>query len=143
MWREIFKPLYKDYCDIIHSAGKSVFFHSDGFIEPIIEDLIEIGVDALNAQLFCMDIEELGRKYGGRLTFWGEIDRQHVLPFGTTEDVDKAVTRVRTALDHGKGGVIAQCEWGKDNDLPNIEQVYQSWMRKRPSPIHELTKSQG
>jgi len=128
MWRETFKPLYKDYVDIIHGAGKRALFHSDGFIEPIIEDLIEIGVDALNAQLFCMDIEKIGREFGGRITFWGEIDRQHVLPFGTREEVFDAVQRVRGALDHGRGGVIAQCEWGKDNELPNIAAVFEAWL---------------
>lgn len=128
MWREIFKPLYRDYCDIIRGAGKFVFFHSDGHIEAIYEDLIEVGVHALNSQLFRMDIERLARKYRGRLTFWGEIDRQRILPFGTPEDVREAVRRVRRALDDGRGGLIAQCEWGKDNTRENIEAVFEAWL---------------
>lgn len=52
MWRSVFKPLYKDYCDVIHAAGKYVFFHSDGNIEAIYGDLIEVGMDAINSQLF-------------------------------------------------------------------------------------------
>jgi hypothetical protein len=127
MWRAIFKPLYKAYCDIIHAAGKFVFFHSDGNIEAIYGDLIEVGVDALNSQLFCMNIEELGRKHRGRVTFWGEIDRQQILPYGTTQDVHNAVQRVRTALDDGRGGVIAQCEWGKDNSRENVQAVFDAW----------------
>ncbi len=127
MWRAVFKPLYRDYCDVIHAAGKFVFFHSDGCIAAILGDLIEIGVDAINAQLFCMDIEALGRQYKGRITFWGEIDRQRVLPFGLPEDVRAAVRRVRAALDDGAGGVIAQCEWGKDNPRANIEAVFDAW----------------
>jgi uroporphyrinogen decarboxylase len=126
-WREVFKPIYRDYCEIIHESGKFVFFHSDGNIEAIYEDLIEIGVDALNSQLFCMNIEDLARRYRGRITFWGEIDRQHVLPFGTRHDVREAVRRVRTALDDGTGGVIAQCEWGKDNRRESIEAVFEAW----------------
>jgi uroporphyrinogen decarboxylase len=128
MWRQIFKPLYKDYCDLIHAAGKRVFFHSDGQIEAIYADLIEVGVDALNSQLFCMNIEELGRRYRGQITFWGEIDRQHVLPFGDTEEVRSAVQRVRSALDDGTGGVIAQCEWGKENKSENIAEVFSAWL---------------
>ena len=129
MWRAVFKPLYRDYCDIVHGAGKFVFFHSDGHIAAIIGDLIETGVDALNSQLFCMDIEELGRRFGGRITFWGEIDRQHVMPFGAPGDVRDAVRRVRRALDDdGAGGVIAQCEWGKDNPKENVEAVFESWI---------------
>jgi len=91
MWRELFKPLYADYCRIIHGAGKFAFFHSDGHISAIIPDLIEIGVDAVNSQLFCQDIEELGRRFKGQITFWGEIDRQWVLPFGSAEQVREAV----------------------------------------------------
>lgn len=132
MWREIFKPLYREYCAMIHRAGKAVFFHSDGHIRAIIPDLIEIGVDALNSQLFCMDIEEIGRQFQGRITFWGEIDRQWVLPFGTPEDVASAVRRVRTALDDGRGGVIAQCEWGNDVAAPNVQAVFDAWLIPRP-----------
>jgi uroporphyrinogen decarboxylase len=128
LWRDVFKPLYRDYCDAIHAAGKFVFFHSDGNIESIFGDLIEIGVDAVNSQLFCMDIEGLAAQYKGKITFWGEIDRQHVLPFGSQADVFAAVRRVRDALDDGSGGVIAQCEWGKDNSKDNIVAVFKAWL---------------
>ncbi|MBI3920960.1 MAG: methyltransferase, partial [Armatimonadetes bacterium] len=127
LWRDFFKPMYREYCDLIHAAGKYVFFHSDGHIESIYGDLIEVGVDALNSQLFCMDIEGLAQKYKGRVTFWGELDRQGVLPFGTPEDVKTAVGRVRAALEDGRGGVIAQCEWGKNNPKENIEAVFEAW----------------
>lgn len=128
LWRSFFKPLYQDYFRTIHAAGKFVFFHSDGFIRPILDDLVEIGVDALNSQLFCMDIEEIGRSFRGRLTFWGEIDRQVVLPFGTPEQVREAVRRVRRALDDGRGGVIAQCEFGNDVPKENILAVFEAWL---------------
>ncbi len=127
MWREIFKPLYAEYCRILHKAGKFTFFHSDGHIEAIFPDLIEIGIDAINSQLFCMNIENLGAKYRGKITFWGEIDRQHILPFGTPEQVRDAVRRVRCALDNGRGGVIAQCEWGLNDPAANIASVFEAW----------------
>lgn len=130
MWREIIKPLYKDYCDILHAKGKYVFFHSDGFIEAIYPDLIELGVNALNSQLFCMDIEGLGEKYRGKITFWGEIDRQRILPLGTTDEVRDAVRRVRKALDNGCGGVIAECEWGIGAPKENIEAVFDEWNKQ-------------
>jgi len=129
LWRAVFKPIYREYCDIIKKAGKFVFFHSDGNIEAIYPDLIEVGVDALNSQLFCMDIERLGSLHRGKITFWGEIDRQHVLPRGTPEEVRAAVNRVRAALDAGNGGVIAQCEWGKENPSDNIMAVFEAWDR--------------
>lgn len=130
LWREFFKPLYKDYCDILHSKGKYVFFHSDGNIEAIYPDLVEIGVDAVNSQLFCMDVERLGEQYAGKITFWGEIDRQYVLSFGTAEDVKNAVRRVAKAMLKDKhSGVIAQCEWGIKDSRENIEAVFEEWSR--------------
>jgi len=128
LWRDIFKPMYKDYCEILKSKGKYVFFHSDGHTIDIIPDLIEIGIDALNTQLFCMDIEEIGRRFKGKITFWGEIDRQNILPFGSVEGVRSAVRRVRRALDDGSGGVIAQCEWGIRDPKENIIAVFQTWL---------------
>jgi hypothetical protein len=127
MWREVFKPLYREYCGMIRSAGKKVFFHSDGYIQDIYEDLVEIGVDAVNSQLFCMDIEEISRRWKGRITFWGELDRQQILPFGTVRDVRAAVGRVRRALEDPAGGVIAHCTWSKGDPLANIQAVYQAW----------------
>jgi uroporphyrinogen decarboxylase len=132
MWRSVFRPLYRDYCDLAHAHGKFIFFHSDGHIEAIYPDLIEIGVDAVNSQLFCMDIEGLAARYKGKITFWGEIDRQHVLPFGTVDEVRQAVRRVRRALDDGTGGVIAECEWGKNNPPENIAAVFETWEEPLP-----------
>jgi uroporphyrinogen decarboxylase len=127
LWRDIFKPLYREYCRILHAQGKYAFFHSDGQISAIYPDLIEIGIDAVNSQLFCMDIETLGQNFSGKITFWGEIDRQKVLPFGSPEEVRSAVRRVRQTLDRGNGGLIAQCEWGMDVTAENIKAVFDEW----------------
>lgn len=125
-WRKIFKPLYRDYIEMAHRHGKFIFMHSDGCTIDIIPDLIELGLDAFNTQLFTMDIEELGRRFKGQLTFWGEIDRQYLLPFGTPQEVDEAVRRVHAAL-YASGGVIAQCEFGAGGRPENVRQVYQTW----------------
>lgn len=131
MWREYFKPLYAEYCRRAHAAGKMVFMHSDGQISSIYPDLIEIGINAVNSQLFCMDIEELARKHKGKITFWGEIDRTWILSRGSVEDVRAAVRRVRRALDDDSGGVIAQCEWGMGMPRANIEAVFETWLEPR------------
>ncbi len=127
LWRSFYKPLYQDYCDVIHESGKFAFFRSDGHIEAIYGDLIEVGADAINSQLFCMDIEGLAARYKGKVTFWGEVDRQRLLPLGTPEEVRAAVRRVRAALDDGRGGVIAQCEWGIKDPLENVMALYDEW----------------
>lgn len=130
-WRKLFKPLYKDYIDLAHAHGKKIFMHSDGCTADIIPDLIELGLDALNTQLFTMDIEELGRRHRGKITFWGEIDRQHLLSFGTTAEVRAAVRRVFDAL-YCQGGVIAQCEFGAGGRPENVLEVYQTWNELLP-----------
>lgn len=125
-WRSIFKPLYKDYIDLAHQNGKFIFMHSDGYTLDILPDLIELGLDAINTQIFCMDIEELGRRCRGKITFWGEIDRQHLLPFGNVLDISEAIHRVKNAL-YCNGGIIAQCEFGAGARPENVYQVYQAW----------------
>lgn len=126
LWRDLFKPLYRAYAEIAHRHGKYLFMHSDGHIAAILPDLVEIGVDALNAQVFCMDIEDLGRRFAGRLAFWGEIDRQHLLARGAPEEVRAAVERLRRAFDR-RGGVIAQCEFGIGARPENVAAVFEAW----------------
>jgi uroporphyrinogen-III decarboxylase len=75
-----------------------VAYHTDGTVWPIIPDLIDIGLDILNpVQPACMDPAELKRLYGDRLCFWGTIDEQATLPFGTCEQVrNEVITRLNT-----------------------------------------------
>jgi hypothetical protein len=126
LWREVFKPLYRDYAEIAHRNGKYAFMHSDGHIAAILPDLVEIGLDALNAQIFCMDVGEIGRRFAGKLTFWGEVDRQHLLPYGAPADVAAAVRAARRSLWRG-GGAIAQCEFGIGARPENVAAVFEAW----------------
>ena len=130
LWRKYFKPMYKEYCDIIHAAGKFVFFHSDGHTEAIYDDLIEIGIDAYNSQLFCMNIEKLGEKYKGKITFWGELDRQRILPFGTELEVRESVRKLgRLLISPKRTGFIAQCSWETLTPLTNVVAGYDEFNR--------------
>jgi hypothetical protein len=126
LWRELFKPLYRDYVELAHRHGQYAFMHSDGHIAAILPDLVEIGLDALNAQLFTMDVEAIGREFAGRLTFWGEVDRQRLLPYGTPAEVRAAVARVRRAVWR-EGGAIAQCEFGIGARPENVAAVFAAW----------------
>jgi uroporphyrinogen decarboxylase len=132
MWRKIFKPLYADYIRIIHDHGKKAFMHSDGCITDIIGDLVQLGLDALNSQIFCMDIESLGRQYKGKLAFWGEMDRQHLLPYGSEEDIVSAVMRTYGNLYH-HGGIIAQLEFGPGAKPQNVYKTLETWDSIRPN----------
>jgi hypothetical protein len=140
-WRKIFKPIYARYAQIAHRAGKKIFMHSDGYIFDIYEDLIEIGIDAINSQLFCMNIEEIGRRFKGRITFWGEIDRQQILPHATAAECRAAVQRVIENLYSPRGGVIAQFELGAAAKLENAEAIFKAWLS--PSPLVGEGRGEG
>lgn len=104
-WRRFLKPRMANFIAELKAINPrlKVAYHSDGMIYPIIPELIEIGVDVLNPiQPACMDPARLKEQYGDRLCFWGSIDEQHTLPFGTPEDVQREViTRLKTL---GKNG---------------------------------------
>ncbi|MFO7635950.1 MAG: uroporphyrinogen decarboxylase family protein [Clostridia bacterium] len=124
-WLEIFKPMYRSFCDIAKAYNKKIFMHSDGNILKIYPHLIEIGVDALNSQVFCMGLDQL-EKYKGQITFWGEIDRQHILPEGTPAQVEEAVRAFKNTLWHN-GGCFAQCEFGPGARVENVFKVFDTW----------------
>lgn len=125
MWDEYFRPMYRDYINIAKKYGKKTFMHSDGNILEIYPRLIEIGLDAVNSQIFCMGLEKV-EKYRGKITFWGEIDRQHLLPDGSAEDIETAVKEVYDRLWED-GGCIAQCEFGPGANPDNVYTVYKTW----------------
>jgi uroporphyrinogen-III decarboxylase len=126
IFRKYFKPMYRDYCEIARRHGKYVFMHSDGNIAEILPELVEVGVDALNSQLFCMDLDRLSSEVAGKITFWGEIDRQNILPNGSAREIREAVELVYAKL-YRNGGVIAQCEFGPAARPENILKVFECW----------------
>ncbi len=125
-FKKIFLPLYKDYAEIAQAYGKYVFMHSDGYISDVIQDLIKVGVHAINSQLFCMNIPELGKKFRGKITFWGEMDRQEILMNGSKSEVEEAVYYVWNHLFQN-GGIIAQCEFGLEAKPENIVHTFKTW----------------
>jgi uroporphyrinogen decarboxylase len=104
-WRKWLKPRTKAIIDAAREVKPDilVFFHTDGSVEPVIPDLIEIGVDILNpVQPECMDPADIKRRYGDRLAFWGTIGTQTTMPFGSRDDVRRVVKeRIETVGPEG------------------------------------------
>lgn len=125
LWRKFFRPMYQDYIDIAHGAGKKIMMHSDGYTLDILPDLVEMGLDAINTQIFCIGVDKLA-PFKGKITFWGEICRQRLLPFGTVAEVERAVEQVFDTL-WDNGGCIAQCEFGAGARPENVEAVFRTW----------------
>ena len=108
MWRKFLKPRMANFIAELKAINPQVkvAYHSDGNIYPIIPDLIEIGLDVLNPiQPASMDPIKLKHDYGDKLCFWGSLDEQHTLPFGSAADVEAEV-RTRLATLGKNGGLI-------------------------------------
>jgi len=128
LWRRIFKPRLAR----IIAAGRrenpgiDVWYHSDGNIEAIIPDLIEVGVTILNpVQPECMDPVKLYREYGRDLVLDGTIGTQTVMPFGTPRDVTDTVQRTIDQLGQA-GGLILSPTHVLEPEVPiaNIEAFF-------------------
>ncbi|NIP17696.1 MAG: hypothetical protein GWM87_05755 [Xanthomonadales bacterium] len=112
MYRRLIKPIHADYIGFIRErTGAKVFFHSDGDIFPLIDDLVEIGVDVLNpiqtSAGRMSDLPELKKRYGRNLVFCGGIDTHRILPSGSTSEVRDEVRRVIGILGEGGGYMLA------------------------------------
>lgn len=125
LWRGLFRPMYRDYMEIAHGHGKKIFMHSDGFTLDIFPDLIELGLDAVNSQIFCIGLDRL-KPFRGKITFWGEIDRQDLLPHAGEAEIRAAVRAVYDALWQ-EGRCIAQMEFGPGAKPENVAAAFDEW----------------
>ena len=83
-----------------------ISYHSCGYVEPFIPELIEVGVDILNPiQPECMDFKDIFDKYKRQISFNGTIGTQKLMPFGTPEEVKKEVKR-NLDIAGEKGGLF-------------------------------------
>jgi len=109
-WRKWVKPYTKRIIDAAKRIKPDilVYYHTDGAIQEIIPELIEIGVDILNpVQPECMSPAEIKKLYGNKLAFWGTIGVQTTMPFGTVDDVRKAVQKNIETVGYDGGLVLA------------------------------------
>jgi len=127
LWRKIFKPVYRKLVEAVHAGGKHAHLHSDGNVQDIVPDLVEIGFDTLNLQVWCMNAEKLGHDFAGKICFRGELDRQYVLPKGTPEDVRDHVRHAREIFATPQGGYIYYGQVGPDVPLANIEAMLKTF----------------
>jgi uroporphyrinogen-III decarboxylase len=104
-WRKFLKPRLAEFVATLKRQNPAIkiAYHSDGCFYPVVPELIDIGVDILNpVQPRSMDPALLKKQYGEQLCFWGSVDEQHTLPFGTPEEVRAEVlSRLRTLGDNG------------------------------------------
>ena len=106
IWREFIKPNEAKYAKRIHELGMIYMHHSCGYIQQIIPDLVEIGVDAINPMMVMNDIDYILENYGDKITVVGGIDNQFIDTPGTTEEQIRAEIRSRIDRYANKGRYI-------------------------------------
>jgi len=119
MWRKYIKPrLAKLFAPFVE-RGLPILMHSDGQIQPILSDLVEIGLTVLNpVQPEVLEHAWLVENFKGKLAFYGGISTQTVLPYGTPEEVKKAVSACLNILAPEGTGLLLAPSHRMMTDIP-------------------------
>ncbi len=118
-WREFIKPRLDRIIDVGRKRNKYIWFHSCGDITSVLPDLIEMGIDVwetVQLQTLPYSPEELKKKFGDRLTFFGGINSQK-LPFANSEEIKQEVNTRIEVLGKG-GGYICGPDHTINHDIP-------------------------
>jgi uroporphyrinogen decarboxylase len=112
-------------------------YHSDGYIEPIIEDIIEIGVDILNPiQPESMNPCEIKKRYGDRITLHGTISVQRLLPQRSREEVEEKIKEIIRCCAPGGGLILAPTHAIQpDTPIENVLTFYRVALREGKYPL--------
>lgn len=135
-WRQLIKPRLARMFAPFTERGLPVLMHSDGQIQKILPDLVEIGLTALNpVQPEVMDHKWLYENYGGKLSFYGGISTQTVLPQGTPADVLSAVKDCTASLAPERTGLLLAPSHRLMTDVPigNIEAMLSAFRQSSSS----------
>jgi len=130
MWRQHLKPRMAEFIRMCKPYGVAIRYHCCGGLRPIIPDLIEIGVDALNpVQTLAagMEPEALKRDFGDAITFDGGIDTQELLPRATPEQVREEVRRLIDVFGENGGYILGPAHaFQADVPVDNVIAVYET-----------------
>jgi uroporphyrinogen decarboxylase len=123
IWRELFRPRLARIFAVFRNAGLPVILHSDGDIRDILPDLIEIGMNCLNpVQPEVLEHKRLYRELGSKLSFYGGISTQIILPKGTAKEIEAATNACVRDLAPDGTGLILGPSHRMQSDIP-VENV--------------------
>lgn len=103
MWEEFISPYIKTLCDYTHELGMFFEIHSDGYMQPLVKHLVDIGVDAVEPLQSCNDVQYLKDTYGSQIVLSGGFDSAGVLerPGAAEEEIRAEIRRCIDAYDKG------------------------------------------
>ncbi len=108
LWREFIKPRLAQMYGYVKQKGMYVAQHSCGDIREVFPDLVELGLDIYNTfQPEVYDVAEMKRLYGDKITFYGGISTQTLLPKGTADEVRRETRRLMDVLGKNGGYIVA------------------------------------
>ena len=126
-WRAFIKPWQAELCRAARQYCVPVYQHSDGKVEDLIPDLLEIGVDILSIQTECNNWPELIEEYGSKITMWGGVSTR-TLDIGSAEDI---IREVEECSRLGRqGGVIMALGHALKCPEENLEVMRKTWKKK-------------
>jgi uroporphyrinogen decarboxylase len=100
-------PWYREMCRVSRQLGKPIIYHSDGKLDPIMDDILDVGFTSLHPiEPKPMNIEEIKARYGDRISLIGNIDLGYTLTRGTPEEVDAEVRERIRAVAPGGGYAV-------------------------------------
>jgi len=114
LWRKHIKPYLSEQVRLAREHEMYVLYHSCGAVRPILPDLIDIGVNGLlvfQTTAEGMDVKSIAHEFGGRLAFYGGIDVQQLLSYGTVKEVKAQVKANIQAFAECGGYIVANSHW--------------------------------
>ena len=139
-WREFFKPHYADIYGYFKSEGVVVMHHADSFLEPIIEDMAEIGVDVWQGTLPENDIPKLQEQLAGRMTLMGGTDAGILDRENSTEEEIRTEVRRACAAYGPAGHFIPSVTYGGPDDViyPHVLPLVQDEIRRYNKEVYGI-----
>jgi uroporphyrinogen decarboxylase len=135
-FREFIYPAYRRIFSYVRERGARVRLHSDGHVMEVADQLLEAGVNILNIQDRVNGLENIERELKGRVCIDLDIDRQHLIPYGTPAQIRNYVREVVQKLGTKQGGLMLYAEVHPPTPLENIEALAQAlsesiWLKRQ------------
>ncbi|MCL2200396.1 MAG: uroporphyrinogen decarboxylase (URO-D) [Oscillospiraceae bacterium] len=124
LWREFYKEPWREIATLIKSKGCVMMHHADSFCEPIVKDMVEIGIDFWQGVLPTNDIHKIKKETEGKMLLMGGIDVTKIDVPNWSEEVIRAEV-ARACKDYHEGGMFipAMTMGGEGSLYPGVDDI--------------------